>query len=127
MAIPWSKLLSMSPTIVEGGRVLWKAVSQRQPRVPPAAPPQERAAAVEVRVDTLERRVAQLGEEASASFEVVKSITQEHSRLAEHHAELVNAVDALLARTRVLVWLCGTLALALVAVLGLLATLLASR
>ena len=121
MAIPWSKLISMSPTIVEGGRVLWKAVAQRQARVPSAPAPELRHAAVEERLDALEKKLAQLGEEATASFEVVKSITQEHSRLAEHHDELVHAVDALLARTRLLVWLSAILACVLVAVLALVA------
>ena len=121
MAIPWSKLISMSPTIVEGGRVLWKAVAQRQARVPPAPAPEQRHTAVDERLDALEKKVAQLGEEAAASFEVVKSITQEHSRLAEHHDELVHAVDALLARTRLLVWLSTILACVLVAVLALVA------
>ncbi len=121
MAIPWSKLISMSPTIVEGGRVLWKAVAQRQARVPPAPAPEPRHAAVEERLDAVEKKLAQLSEEAGSSFEVVKSITQEHSRLAEHHDELVHAVDALLARTRLLVWLSAILACVLVAVLALVA------
>lgn len=124
MAIPWSKLLGMSPSIVEGARMLWKGVASRQARAPTPAAPEpadERRAEVEVRVEALERKVAQLGEEASASFEVVKSIAQEHSKLAEHHAELVSAVDALLARTRVLIWLCAVLAGVLAAVLALVA------
>ena len=120
MPIPWSKLLSMSPAIVDGARMLWGAVSQRQPRAPTANKP-ETGADIEMRVDTLERKVAQLGEDAAASFEVVKSMAHEHTKLAEHHAELVQAVDRLLVRTRVLVWLCALLALALLAVLALVA------
>jgi len=121
MAIPWSKIISMSPSIVEGGRVLWKAVAQRQARVPSAPAREDSAAAVEVRLHALEKKVVQLGEEATASFEVVKSVTEQHSRLAEHHAELVRAVDALLGRTRLLVWLTAILAFVLVAVLALVA------
>ena len=121
MAIPWSKIISMSPSIVEGGRVLWKAVAQRQARVPAAPAREDSAAAVEVRLHALEKKVVQLGEEATASFEVVKSVTEQHSRLAEHHAELVRAVDALLGRTRLLVWLTAILAFVLVAVLALVA------
>ena len=121
MAIPWSKIISMSPSIVEGGRVLWKAVAQRQARVPAAPAREDSSAAVEVRLHALEKKVVQLGEEATASFEVVKSVTEQHSRLAEHHAELVRAVDALLGRTRLLVWLTAILAFVLVAVLALVA------
>ena len=99
--------------------MLWKGVASRQARVPPSPAAEERRAEVEVRVQALERRVAQLGEEASASFEVVKSITQEHSKLAEHHAELVSAVDGLLARIRVLTWLCAILAGLLAGVIAL--------
>lgn len=121
MAIPWSKLLSMSPTIVEGARMLWKGVATLQAKVPEPQATDERRAELEVRVQALERRVEQLGEEATASFEVVKSITQEHSKLAEHHAELVNAVDGLLARIRVLNWLCAILAGLLAGVIALVA------
>jgi hypothetical protein len=121
MAIPWAKLISMSPSIVEGARMLWKGVAGRQAQVPAPGPADERRAQVEVRVDTLERKVTQLGEEAAASFEVVKSIAQEHSKLAEHHAELVSAVDGLLARIRVLTWLCAILAGVLAGVIALMA------
>jgi hypothetical protein len=121
MAIPWAKLISMSPSIVEGARLLWKGVAGRQAQVPAPGPADERRAQVEVRVDTLERKVTQLGEEAAASFEVVKSIAQEHSKLAEHHAELVSAVDGLLARIRVLTWLCAILAGVLAGVIALMA------
>jgi hypothetical protein len=89
--IPWKKALSVAPSIVEGGRKLWN------------------------RIDSLEVRTAQLGEEAASSFEVVRAIAEQHSQLAEQHAQLVDAVDVLIVRTYVLLWTCAILALAVVA------------
>jgi hypothetical protein len=56
----------------------------------------------------LEKKTAELGQEAMSSFEVVRSLTEQHS-------QVVRAVDVLIARTRVLVRVCILLAVAVVA------------
>jgi hypothetical protein len=105
--------------LVEKGRQLWSSVASRKARSTHAA---EAHAAVEVRLQVLESRAAGLEEEAVSSFEVVRSITEQHSQLAEHNARLAETVDALLARTRLLAWACAAAVCA--ATLALLAALL---
>ena len=102
--IPWSKVISMTPSIVESGRKLWERIANRRAEIstvskpadgsPPSTP--EALSALEIRLMTLEKKTAQLGEEAVASFDVVRS-------LADQHSQLVHAVDVLLVRTQVLV------------------------
>jgi hypothetical protein len=113
-AIPWTKVVSAAPTIVEGGHRLWTLVRQRPgaedtPHARPAAGSvPESIAALEVRLGTLESQVSQLKEEAVSSYEVVRALTEQHS-------QLVGAVDILIARTRVLLRACIVLGVALVA------------
>lgn len=102
--VPWSKVIGMAPTIVESGKKIWEKVASRNAVDAPAATtrvgvPQsvpETLSAMEIRLDGLEKKVAQLREEAVASFDVVRSI-------ADQHSQLVHAVDVLLVRTQVLV------------------------
>jgi len=120
--IAWAKVRSAAPALVEAGRKLWNSVASRDTALPrvtaeagPASVP-ETLSALEVRVISLESRIKQLSEEATASFEVVKSITAQHSQLAEQQAQLVGAVDVLLLRTRALLWACAGLAIAMIVV-----------
>jgi len=114
--VPWSKVLGAAPTIVEGGRKLWDRVARRNAEETPAGaakrdaplPVPEALAAMELRLDALETKSAQLRDEAVASFDVVRS-------MAEQHSQLVHAVDVLLVRTRVLVRVCILLGLVCVA------------
>jgi len=102
--VPWSKVIGMAPTIVENGKKLWDKVSSRTEgdgsgettQSAAQLPVTEAIAAFELRLEALEKKSAQLREEAVASFEVVRSITDQHS-------QVVQAVDVLLVRTRVLV------------------------
>lgn len=115
--VPWEKVLSVAPSIVERGKNIWTkfasedaqaADSQLSTLRPPAdqaaSSASEALAALDARVNALERRTAGLKEESASSFEVVKSIASQHS-------ELVHAVGVLLVRTRVLVRVCVLLAL----------------
>lgn len=115
--IPWHKALSVAPSIAEGGRKLWARVARRSEdstgspvaAPQPGASPSEFLAAFEVRVHGLETRIARVEEESASSHEVVRS-------LAEQHSQLVGAVDALIARTSILLRVCialGILAIAL--------------
>lgn len=102
--VPWSKVIGMAPAIVENGRKLWDRVSDRSggnragetTRSAAQMPVPAAIAAFELRLEALEKKSAQLREEAVASFDVVRAITDQHS-------QMVQAVDVLLVRTRVLV------------------------
>lgn len=114
--VPWTKVLDLAPSIVESGKKLWSTVSNQEADISTAqeaaeqtAPPgADGLAALELRVLGLEKRMAQLGEEVVASFDVVRSLTHQHSHL-------VDAVDVLLVRTGVLVRICMLLGLVSVA------------
>ncbi len=118
--VSWSKVSGVASSITESGRKIWDKLAQREAEIPtiqgapkqPAPSSPEAIAAIEVRVAALEKRTAQLGDEAVASFDVVRS-------LADQHSELVGAVDVLLVRTRVLIGVCIVLGLAVVALLVL--------
>ncbi len=113
---PWSKAIGMAPTIVESGKKLWDKVSSRTESDRAGETTQSAAqlpvpaaiAAFELRLEALEKRSAQLREEAVASFDVVRSITDQHS-------QVVHAVDVLLVRTRLLVRISLLLGVACVA------------
>jgi hypothetical protein len=107
----WKDVRGLAPGLVDNGKKLWARVSSRRAPLPPST--FDSASVAEVRLRVLEQRVAVLEEEAVASFDVVRSITQQHSQLAEQHAEMVQATDALLAHTRVLMWAGAGVALAL--------------
>jgi len=114
--VPWSKVIGMAPSIVENGRKLWDNVSKRTGSDRTGETTQSAAelpvpaaiAAFELRLEALEKKSAQLREETVASFDVVRSITDQHS-------QLVQAVDVLLVRTRVLVRISILLGVACVA------------
>jgi len=91
-----------SASILDDARNLWKKVSSRETRI---------AAAASLDVEALGRQVRILEEEAGASFDVVRSIAQQHSGLSEQHMQLVQAVEELQARNRALAWVCALLAI----------------
>lgn len=121
--IPWSKVIGMTPSIVESGGKLWDRISSRRaeasapanPAVDPLPPTPEALAAIEIRVGTLEKKTAQLREEAVASFDVVRSIVDQNS-------QVVRAVDVLLVRTQLLVRVSVLLGIACLALLVLVLT-----
>jgi predicted site-specific integrase-resolvase len=98
--------------IFEEAKKLWGKLSSRAPR---AAIP----AAIDITVETLERQVRQLEEEAAASYEVVNSIAQLHSHLTEQHLELAQALDHQLVINRRLTWACGALGVLVLVALAL--------
>jgi hypothetical protein len=118
--VPWTKVIGMAPTIAESGRKLWDKVSSRTGGDRPGETTQSAAqlpvpaaiAAFELRLEALELKSAQLREEAVASFDVVRAITDQHS-------QVVHAVDVLLVRTRLLVRTSVLLGIACVALFAL--------
>jgi phage-related minor tail protein len=118
--ISWDKVLGAAPAISDAARKLWQRVAgaSEAPSLPAAAPAlnPELLAAIDVRIGPLQQRMQALEQESRASFEVVRS-------MAEQHTQLVNAVDMLLSRTQ---WLLR-LAVLLGAAVIVLAVLLAMR
>jgi len=117
--ISWSKVQDAVPAIVEGAKKVWgqpenKAGKPGQAVADTTTQGAPTVESLQVWVDTLDRRTRQLSEEAVASFDVVRAITEQHSKMVE-------AVDLLLERTRVLLWSCGVLAVAVLVLFVLVA------
>ncbi|MCC6210778.1 MAG: hypothetical protein IT513_07025 [Burkholderiales bacterium] len=116
--IAWDKVLGAAPPIAEAARKLWQKVAGApvEPRFADATPVlnPELLAAIDVRVGPLQQRMAALEQESRASFDVVRS-------MAEQHTQLVEAVDMLLARTQLLLRLVMLLGAAVLALAVLLA------
>ncbi|HKU46518.1 MAG TPA: hypothetical protein VJQ58_06515 [Burkholderiales bacterium] len=93
--IPWDDVVANAPAVLRGAKKLWGKAGRSEPTPD--------------RVGALEQEVAQLREQADTAAGVISS-------LAEQNARLVEAVDLLRVRTRILMAACGVLAVALVAV-----------
>ena len=97
--IPWGELIVAAPAVVSGARKLWAAVrKQEAPRVTGQGVPADQRA--------LEQQIAELRKELADASELV-------TRLAEQNNRLIEAVEVLRVRTRVL------FALSIVTFLGL--------
>jgi len=122
----WKAVFSTAPSILEEAKKLWTRVASKDARVSrpkvqaAAASGSEALSAIDVKFDSLEQKTKLLEDEAVSSFDVVRLIAQQHSQLSEQHMRLVEAVDGVLDRMRALQWICGMLALALLAILVLL-------
>ncbi|MDN0083681.1 hypothetical protein QU487_13090 [Crenobacter sp. SG2305] len=90
-AIPWSDVLSATPSIVQGAEKLWHSVKRKQGAPDAVEVPVGEAA----RLQQLEAQVAELHREALATSALIKS-------LAEQNDQLVHAVEVLRLRTRLL-------------------------
>ena len=106
--------------ILDEAKKLWGKLSTRPRAVPPArASTTEALSAIDIKVEMLERQVRQLEEEANASYEVVNTIAQQHSRLSEQHMELVQALDEQLGASRRLTRICVALGVLVLAALAI--------
>ena len=92
--IPWDDVVANAPAVLRGAKKLFGKSGQ--------------AAQAPDRLGVLEQEVAQLREQASTAAGVISS-------LAEQNARLVEAVELLRIRTRILLVACAVLALGLVA------------
>ena len=91
--IPWRDVIENAPTVVRGARKLWGLVGgagrpSAQPPVPAGADPDDRIAA-------FERELARQNDEINAAAKLI-------STLAEQNERLIEAVEILRLRTRVL-------------------------
>lgn len=98
--IPWTQVLAAAPAVVVGARKLWEAVrKQEAPKVTGQAPAADQRA--------LEEQVAELRRELTAASELVSSLAEQNNRLVE-------AVEVLRVRTRILFAFAIVLGLALI-------------
>lgn len=117
-SIRWSKVRDLAPAIVDSAARLWKSVARNKPAaVTPLLPGAKvyssdpAIAAVEKQIHALDMRADRLREDIVLSSEII-------DKLAEQQSELVQAVEVLRARTRVLMLACVLLAVALIGVAG---------
>lgn len=103
-AIPWGDVIAAAPKVAQGAKKLWGAVGRGD--AGSAAAPGSLPADAEGRLRTLEAQIAGLQRENAASSELIKSLAEQNSRL-------VDAVEILRVRTRVLLTLCLVLAVLL--------------
>ncbi|MBC7957831.1 MAG: hypothetical protein H7Y33_18430 [Cytophagales bacterium] len=100
--IPWGDVIEAAPNIVKGARKIFTRSEQAD--VPPPAPTE----GMPERVFQLEARITQLAEQQAASAKLIET-------LAEQNARIVQAIDILRVRTRLLMVVSGVLAVLLVA------------
>lgn len=108
--IPWGDVIEATPGLVKSAR---KMFSRSQQMETPAGQAQAPTSADwPARVAELEARLAEMAEQQKASAQLIET-------LAEQNARIVEAVDILRVRTRLLIGACGVfgvLVLALAAV-----------
>lgn len=99
-AIPWAELIAAAPVVARGAQKLWATVKKKD--APPAATsrPEDRLQALEAQIDELRNELA--------------AVSELMAQLAEQNRRLVEAVEALRVRSRVLLLACAVLAVALV-------------
>jgi hypothetical protein len=115
--IPWGDVIEAAPGIAKGARKFFNRTqgADMEAPPPPVDLPAGDAAPASAAIDTarlrqLEAQVAQLQEQQQASAGLIES-------LAEHNAKVVQAIDILRVRTRMLLIVSGGLT---VTTLGLL-------
>jgi hypothetical protein len=97
--IPWGDVVQNAPAVLRSAKQLWSMVGR------PAAPTAPDSLA------GLRQELARLKEQANAAATLISS-------LAEQNARLVEAVDVLRVRTRVLIYACSALVVASIALAG---------
>jgi hypothetical protein len=91
--IPWGDVIEAAPGLVKGARKVFTRTQPEPVVVPdPAAPPHQR-------IEQLETAVARLGEQQQAAAALIES-------LAEHNAKVVEAIERLRLRSRLLTSAC---------------------
>lgn len=110
--IPWSDVLTAAPYIVQGAEKLWSIITGKTAQQRSndhvegkAASQSENLSALDARVHALELLTSELHKDVLLSSELIKS-------LAQQNAQLVQAVDILRVRTRILLGFCGVLGVA---------------
>jgi hypothetical protein len=110
-AVPWNEVIAAAPVVVGGAKKILTALQKKEradraaSRVNPSSPPPN-----DPELRALHRRIVDLeGDLVDA--------TQVLNHLADQHAQLVIAVEALRRRTRIITWTCVVLAMGIVMIL----------
>ena len=103
--IPWGDVIEATPGIVKSARKIFTRSQQAEEAATAAA--SSSPADLSARVAQLESSVAQLAEQQKASAELIET-------LAEQNARIVEAVDALRRRARLLIVVSSLLSIACV-------------
>jgi hypothetical protein len=117
-AIPWSDVAANAPNLVSGAAKLWR-VMRGEATIEPVRDMRhsEAISALEARLAALEAEDAQLRKHTASAAELI-------SALAEQNARLVEAVELLKVRTRILAIVMGAVAAIALGTLVLVAFLL---
>ncbi len=106
--IPWGDVIEATPGIVKGARKIFTRTTQ-QDETPVATEAPASGSELQDRVVQLEARLAQVVEQQRASAQLIET-------LAEQNARIVEAIEILRVRTRLLMGVSVVLALLLAAV-----------
>ncbi|MDP1644881.1 MAG: hypothetical protein Q8L71_05185 [Thiobacillus sp.] len=113
--IPWGDVLEAAPHIVKGAKRLFATTKDNaagDPVISPApssaSSENDRFANLDNRVLQIQAKVDELGAEQKSSAELIKS-------LAEQNARVVEAIEVLRIRTKILIIACVSLGIALAA------------
>lgn len=118
-AVPWADVAANAPNVVSGATKLWRIVRGESLAAPPQQDTRHAQAisALEARITALEAEDAQLRKHTASAAELI-------SALADQNARLVEAVELLRLRTRILAIVAGGAAAIALSALALLALLL---
>lgn len=109
--IPWGDVIEAAPGIVKGARKMFARTQANEAVAEEAAAAgadhADSAPQLRERISRLEASLAQMAEQQQASAQIVES-------LAEQNAKVVQAIDILRVRTRLLLWVTGGLVVALI-------------
>lgn len=94
-AVPWADVVQAAPAIVKGARKLFNSARTSEPPRAGSAYVGDDAASVHARLGELEAALRTLDAEQDSSAELIRS-------LAEQNARIVQAIEVLRVRTRVL-------------------------
>ncbi len=94
--IPWANVLESAPHIVKAAKHLFSATkTDRNNFAGPSTPAGDDVAHLNKRIQVMEMKIAELREEQKSSAELIKS-------LAEQNAFIVEAIEVLRARVKIL-------------------------
>ena len=109
-AVPWADLVQAAPHIVKGARRLFNTARSSEPPAAGTADAdaENDAEPVQARLRRIESALQALDSEQQSSAELIRS-------LAEQNARVVEAIEVLRARTRLLLGVCVGLAVVIAA------------
>ncbi|KQU67204.1 MULTISPECIES: hypothetical protein [unclassified Rhizobacter] len=104
--IPWGDVIEAAPGLVKGARKVFSRTQAEPAASQPSAG--EPAESPSQRIERLETAVARMGEQQQAAAALLES-------LAEHNAKVVEAIEVLRLRSKLLIGACAVLLLAVAA------------